>query len=48
MNVPRGDAFLPEYTREDLLWLYDKEKDPKAKVRLLAAIHRKKDLLLRK
>jgi len=42
MNIPRGDAFLPEHTREDLLWLYDKEKDPEAKVRLLAAIHRKK------
>jgi len=48
MNIPSGDAFLPEYTREDLLRIYEKEKDPKAKIRLLAAIHRKKGLTFQK
>jgi len=41
MGIPSGDAFLPEYTLEDLLWLYRREKDSEAKIRLLAAIYRK-------
>ena len=44
MDVPRGDAFLPEYTLKDLEALYLREKDSKAKIRLLAAIHRKEGL----
>ncbi|MBU7027867.1 MAG: hypothetical protein HXS48_13100 [Theionarchaea archaeon] len=47
MDIPRGDAFLPEYTREDLIELYLKEKDSKAKMRLLAAIYRKEGLKYR-
>jgi len=44
MNVPSGDAFLPEYTLEDLNDLYRIEKDPEAKIRLLAAIYRKEGM----
>ena len=44
MDVPRGEEFLPGYTREDVTQLYRKEKDSKAKVRLLAAIYRKEGL----
>lgn len=44
MDVPRGEGFLPEYSRENLIDLYRKEKDSHAKVRLLAAIHRKEGL----
>ncbi|KYK36961.1 MAG: hypothetical protein AYK19_07950 [Theionarchaea archaeon DG-70-1] len=47
MDVPRGEEFLPGYTWKDLMKLYRKEKDPKAKIRLLAAIHRKEGLTLR-
>lgn len=43
-EIPRGEEFLPLYTKEDLKNLYQKEKDPKAKVRLLAAIFRKEGL----
>ena len=41
MDVPKGDAFLPAYTLEDLNELYRREKDSDAKIRLLAAIYRK-------
>ena len=41
MDVPKGDAFLPEHTLEDLNGLYRREKDSDAKIRLLAAIYRK-------
>lgn len=44
MDVPKGEGFLPGYTLEDLIELYKKEKDSKAKIRLLAAIHRKEGL----
>ena len=44
MEVPKGEEFLPGYTLEDLTTLYRKEKDAKAKIRLLAAIYRKEGL----
>lgn len=40
-SVPKGEEFLLLYTKQELIDLYKKEKDPKAKVRLLAAIFRK-------
>lgn len=48
MDIPRGDAFPPEYTWEDLIDLYLKEKDSKAKVRLLSVIYRKEGLKYKK
>lgn len=42
--MSKGDAFLPGYTLKDLEALYLREKDSKAKIRLLAAIHRKQGL----
>lgn len=45
--VPKGEGFLPGYTRQELIGLYRKETDPKAKVRLLAAILRKEGMTLR-
>jgi len=44
MDIPKGEGFLPGYTRKDLVTLYRKEKDSKAKIRLLAAILRKEGL----
>ena len=41
MIVPRGEEFLIRYSVEQLTGLYRKENDPKAKIRLLAAIKRK-------
>jgi len=37
----KGREFLPEFSREKLMKLYQKEKNAKAKLRLLAAILRK-------
>lgn len=45
-TVPRGEGFLPLYTKEELIDLYHKEVHLKAKVRLLAAIYRKEGLTL--
>jgi hypothetical protein len=39
--VPKGKAFLPNYTVKKLIDLYHRERDAKAKIRLLAAIFRK-------
>jgi transposase len=44
--VPKGEGFLPKYTEGELMTQYQKEADPKAKVRLLAAILRKEGLTL--
>jgi transposase len=43
-DIPRGEEFLPLHTKKDLISLYQKENDLKAKVRLLAAIYRKEGL----
>lgn len=40
-TVPKGEAFLPDYTTKKLTDLYRRERDAKAKIRLLAAIFRK-------
>ncbi len=45
--VPRGDGFLPRYTEQELIDLYRKESDSKAKIRLLVAILRKDGKTLR-
>lgn len=42
--VGKGEKFLPEHTKEELIDLYRKENDPKAKIRLLAAVYRKENL----
>jgi len=39
--MKKGENFLPDYSREDLMNLYQKEKNAKAKLRLLSAILRK-------
>ena len=39
--TPRGESFLPDISIDDLNDLYQKENDPIAKIRLLAAILRK-------
>ncbi|KCZ71029.1 transposase [Candidatus Methanoperedens nitroreducens] len=39
--TPRGESFLPDFSIDELNDLYQKEGDPKAKIRLLAAILRK-------
>ncbi len=39
--MKKGEKFLPDYSREDLMKLYQKEKNAKAKLRLLSAILRK-------
>ena len=40
-SIPKGEAFLPNYTLKKLTDLYHRERDAKAKIRLLAAIFRK-------
>ena len=45
-KVPRGDIFLPDYELRSLESLYKKEENSKAKVRLQAAILRKKNRTL--
>jgi len=44
--VLKGEEFLPRYTEQELMALYQGEADPKAKVRLLAAILRKEGMTL--
>ena len=39
--VPKGSEYLPERSIEDLVTIYRREKDSKASIRLLCAIHRK-------
>lgn len=39
--IKKGDRFLPDFSKEKLKQLYNKEKNAKAKLRLLAAIQRK-------
>ena len=39
--TPRGESFLPNISIDELNGLYQKENDPIAKIRLLAAISRK-------
>ncbi len=39
--MKKGENFLPDYSLEDLMNLYQKEKNAKAKLRLLSAILRK-------
>lgn len=41
VKIPKGETFLSNYSTEKLTELYHKEENPKAKVRLLAAILRK-------
>ncbi len=36
--TPRGESFLPKISIDELNGLYQEEKDPIAKIRLLAAI----------
>lgn len=43
-NVPRGEEFLSMCTTEELTHLYREEQDPKAKMRLLAALLRKEGM----
>ena len=46
-NLPKGHGFLSNYTKKELKNIYKVEKNPKAKVRLLAAICRKEGKTLR-
>ena len=39
--IKKGEKFLPEFSKAELTRLYQKEKNAKAKLRLLAAIFRK-------
>ena len=39
--ISKGSDYLPEKTKVELLKLYQKEKESKACIRLLCAIHRK-------
>ncbi len=39
--TPRGESFLPDFSINELNEIYQEENDPKAKIRLLAAILRK-------
>lgn len=41
-QLPKGKDFLEEISTQQLQKLYDEEKNSKAKLRLLCAIHRKK------
>ena len=41
-QLPKSKEFLPEVSSLRLQKLYDTEKNAKAKIRLLSAIHRKK------
>jgi len=42
-DVPKGSEFLKEYSTDVLLSMYRKEKDTKAKLRLLACLHRRQE-----
>lgn len=46
VKVPKGESFLPNYSTKELTELYHKEKYPKAKVRVLAVLLRKRVRLL--
>jgi len=41
-KLPKGKKFLPSTAVQQLQKLYDREKNAKAKIRLLSALHRKK------
>jgi len=41
-KLPKGNNFLLDISTQQLQKLYDQEKNAKAKIRLLSAIHRKK------
>jgi transposase len=45
-RVPKGEDFLPKYSKEKLHELYRKEENSKAQIRLLAAILRKEGMTL--
>jgi len=45
--VPKGKDFLPKYSKQDIVDLYRKEKNAKAKIRLLAAVFRKENMALK-
>lgn len=45
-KTPKGEEYLPEYTEQELIDLYRKEEDQKAKIRLLAAVLRKEGMTL--
>lgn len=44
--IKKGEKFLPELSKAELTKLYQKEKNAKAKLRLLAAILRKEGMSL--
>lgn len=45
-RVPKGEEFLPKYGVEKLTELYKSEENPKARIRLLAALLRKEGMTL--
>jgi len=45
-RVPKGEDFLPKYSKEALQDLYRKEENSKAQIRLLAALLRKEGMTL--
>ena len=47
MYVPKGEAYLEEYTKDEIVEIYKREKDGKAKIRLLTAILRKEGKTLK-
>ena len=47
-KVSKGNSYLPKHSLDELIGLYQKEKNAKAKIRLLCAIHRKKGMSLQK
>jgi transposase len=47
MNVPKGEEYLKEHSKEELVGMYREEKDGRAKIRLLAAILRKEGKTLK-
>jgi transposase len=47
-SIPKGSEYLPNKTLDELVKLYKCEKDSKACLRLLSAIHRKKGLTVQK
>lgn len=45
-RVPKGEDFLPTYSKEELQDMYRKEENSKAQIRLLAALMRKEGMTL--
>jgi predicted transcriptional regulator len=45
--VPKGKDFLPKYSKQNIVDLYRKEKNAKAKIRPLAAVFRKENMALK-